>query len=125
MKFLKVITLVTTMSLVIFMACKSGSGTGTASTDDAVKEMDCSVITYTASIKPILDSRCIKCHSGPKPKHNINLSHWEGTKEAVDHELMCVITFEENCPKMPPLGQRLNAVEVQTIDCWIQNGMPE
>ena len=34
---------------------------------------------FTDEVRPILESKCIKCHSGPKPKGGLNLT----TREAV------------------------------------------
>ena len=35
-------------------------------------------VTYDADIKPILDSSCIKCHKGDKPKAKLHLDTLEG-----------------------------------------------
>lgn len=80
-------------------------------------------ITYATSIKPILDAKCTKCHSGANPKHGIDLTTYENVKAAVGHHLYCTVSGG-NCPEMPPLGPKLTTEEVQMIDTWIKNGTP-
>ena len=111
-------------------SCKSEkTATSTAKTEEVKKEeikFECSSkITYTASVKPILESACVQCHSGDNPKHGIDLTTYENVKAATGHNLFCTISGGERCPKMPPFGGKLNAEEVSKIDCWIKNGMAQ
>ena len=82
-------------------------------------------VSYTASIKPIMESACVKCHSGANPKHGIDLTTFENVKKATGHGLLCTVQGGERCPKMPPFGGSLSKEEVNKIDCWITNGMVE
>jgi hypothetical protein len=40
-------------------------------------------LTWVANIKPITDSNCIMCHSGPSPTAGLDLSTYNGTMQVV------------------------------------------
>ena len=80
-------------------------------------------ITYSSTIKGIFDARCTGCHSGPKPANAIDLTSYETASKVVAHRLKCVITWSDNCNKMPPSGGQLSSEEIQQINCWVENGL--
>ena len=132
-KTIKIIAIIA-ISTSIFIGCKTEKAVTTVTkeekvtTNEIAKEetLECdSKITYSASIKPIMKSACVKCHSGEKPKHGIDLTTYENVKAATGHNLLCTIQGGDRCPKMPPFGGSLSAEEVKKVECWIKNGMKE
>ncbi len=114
----------------IFAACKKEKTSATTSTTTTTKtasseaSFNCTEsVTYTATIKPIFEAKCMPCHTGEKPAHRIDLLQLSGAQAAVAHNLMCTITPGGPCPKMPPTDNKLTETEVKTIECWINNGM--
>ena len=79
-------------------------------------------ITYSNTVKAIFDARCTGCHSGQKPAYGIDLTSYESASKVAAHRLNCVITWDDNCNKMPPSGGQLSSEEIQQINCWAENG---
>ncbi len=79
-------------------------------------------ISYSSSIKQIFEARCIKCHSGPRAAGGIDLTTYENASKVVDFRLLCVINWEDNCNRMPPLGGQLTELQRNLIECWLENG---
>ncbi|MFM7767485.1 MAG: c-type cytochrome domain-containing protein, partial [Bacteroidota bacterium] len=46
--------------------------------DQAIGPCDTLNVTYNGTVKPILQSKCVGCHSGASPSGAINLSTWAG-----------------------------------------------
>ncbi len=90
----------------------------------AVAKIDCNAgITFTSTIKPIMEAKCVECHSGPKPAHRLDFTTIAGVQAGVGHNMMCTVT-KGPCPKMPPGGrEKMTPTEVQQLQCWIDNGM--
>jgi hypothetical protein len=86
--------------------------------------------TY-ASIAGIMKN-CSMCHSGPEPKHSLNLTNYaslmKGDKEgkvvvpgkATASRLSKAVHWK-GAANMPPMG-RLPAADVAKIDAWIKAG---
>ncbi|MFT5777852.1 MAG: hypothetical protein ACI837_000800 [Crocinitomicaceae bacterium] len=87
-----------------------------------VVEIACNEISYETSIKSILDANCIKCHSGGMPKYGIDLASYETASTVIDHRIICVINWGDNCNKMPPEGGQLSSGDIRKIQCWVENG---
>jgi hypothetical protein len=63
------------------------------------------LVSYSATIQPILDNRCGSCH----PTAGINLSSYSGTKAALS--------------RLPAMGSNyLTAAEQQALMAWIAQG---
>jgi mono/diheme cytochrome c family protein len=86
--------------------------------------------TYS-SIASIMQN-CAMCHSGPKPKHGLNLTTYANLMKG-DKEGKVVIAGKpapsrlskavhwKGAASMPPMG-RLPAADVAKIDAWIKAG---
>ncbi|WP_152050041.1 PSD1 and planctomycete cytochrome C domain-containing protein [Tautonia marina] len=85
-------------------------------------------------VAPILESRCLHCHSGDRPKGSLSLETRDGLRvggfsgPAIDSEdpefslLLDVVSGGE--PQMPPEGDPLNAEQVEAIRQWLDAGAP-
>ena len=88
-------------------------------------------VSYSA-VQPIIAKNCVMCHTGPKPKHGLNLSSYDnvmkGDKEGKvivagkpgDSRLSKAI-HRNGAAAMPPMGP-LPAADVKKIDAWISAG---
>lgn len=89
-------------------------------------------IDYFRDVRPLLESRCLGCHSGIKPKGNLRLESRDlllkggdsgpaVVAEAAKSELIRRIT-SQNEDVMPPTGNRLTPPEVDLLTQWVRQG---
>lgn len=94
-----------------------------------------SVVTF-ASIKPILDRSCVKCHGARNPREEVNLTTYADTMKGGEHgeivkpgdpdnsRMMKFIRGEET-PRMPYNQPPLPDEEIALIAEWIKQGAKE
>jgi mono/diheme cytochrome c family protein len=103
-------------------ACKSKQKT----TDTAVKKgPDCASTsyTYTADIKPIMESNCVRCHN-TNMKAGYNFGDVESVKKAGSNGyLLGTIKHEAGYMAMPAYAEPLDQATINKIECWINTGM--
>ena len=90
-------------------ACKKDAAHGEASNQSYMDRTDCSGFTptYTANVRPIFDTRCATsgCHDNATSQHDLSLEGYANAKGHFnDHELLCSINQDGDCPKMPETG---------------------
>ncbi|MEW4570849.1 PSD1 and planctomycete cytochrome C domain-containing protein [Tautonia sp. JC769] len=85
-------------------------------------------------VAPILETRCLHCHGGDRPKGSLSLETREGlhaggfSGPAIDPEepeyslLLDLVSGGE--PRMPPEGDPLDAEQVEAIREWVEAGAP-
>jgi mono/diheme cytochrome c family protein len=103
-----------------FAACKS-----TKETTAAKETLNCGTTAYTlvADIQPIISKNCGGCHGPQKKKAGLDLNLSETLKTvAADGRLVCVMRGGKSCKVMPP-GQPLSKIDVDKVECWVNNGM--
>lgn len=91
-------------------------------------------VDYFRDVKPLLESRCAECHSGPGSKAGLRLTSrgavLQGgdsgpavvSGDAANSELMKRISSTDDDIVMPPKGTRLSKDEVALLAGWIQQG---
>lgn len=88
-------------------------------TTEPVANIDCTTITYSGSIKPLFDSKCIACHgvgSGDGP-----ITNYAQTKSLVDNgKLKLTVLTTRSMPQ----GSTLTADQLGAVQCWIDAGAP-
>jgi hypothetical protein len=114
---------------VTIQACKKEAAAGTTNADYLAKA-DCtsSTPTYTKNIKSIFDTKCATsgCHSEVAASRGIDLSSFEKSKLHFNsHNLICSISQESDCSKMPKTGAKLPDTDIKSITCWAKNGFPQ
>jgi mono/diheme cytochrome c family protein len=79
--------------------------------------------TYTANIKAIIDGNCITCHGpgGEQSSHPL-LTYEQVSARASD--IMERIAKPAGDPMVMPKGGKLSQVNIDLINKWITNGMP-
>lgn len=82
-------------------------------------------VTYSGSIVPLIQQRCLGCHSGGSPQGGINLSTWSAVNAvAADGRLGRSVTHDPTGIPMPPSSPIMPACEVRTFMIWIDAGAP-
>lgn len=71
-------------------------------------------ISFSTTIKPIIDAKCVTCHGGNQAP---NLSTFSGVSRNAQK-----VRAEIEARRMP-LGGSLSTEQIQQIGCWIDNGM--
>lgn len=86
---------------------------------------DTSAITYSATIFPIIQQRCLNCHSGANPQGGLNFGSWaELNAVATSGALAGAIQHQPTFTAMPPSGPMLNDCRISQMLTWIQTGAP-
>jgi hypothetical protein len=86
---------------------------------------DTSAVTYSLTVKPILDANCIVCHSTASNQGNVILdSHTEAKQYAESGQLLGAIKHEPGFSPMPQGGNKLNACNISKIEIWVNAGTP-
>lgn len=87
----------------------------------------CDVVNvgFAAVIRPILQSNCTSCHSGPFPPENISLNTYAGAKAVADDgRLYGAISHASGFDPMPQGGTKLDDCSIRKIKSWIDKGAP-
>lgn len=87
---------------------------------------DSSVYSFSAKIKPILDTKCLGCHNTASAGGGINYSTYAGIKASVDDgKLWGSINHQSGFKAMPQnYNTKLPDCELTLIRKWIQSGAP-
>jgi len=93
---------------------------------------DCTGVTptYTANVKPILDSYCampgMGCHSASKAASGINLGTYAGASaESGKKNFLGSIEHLTLYSNMPKGGVKMPDAQIHILSCWVENGSPE
>lgn len=83
---------------------------------------DLSNVTYNQTIAPIIQSKCVSCHSGTTPNGNLNLENHNQIVTAVNSKNFYQRITSTSNP-MPPSGL-MDECSIKQIKKWIDLGMP-
>ncbi len=86
--------------------------------------------TYTKNIKPIMDAKCVNCHSQSGQGYFPDLDTYENVVASQNgvnsSKLLCSIESNTcTTPRMPKGDAPLSNGTITTIKNWIDNGYPE
>jgi WD40 repeat protein len=93
--------------------------------------------TYDDDIKPLIQRRCLPCHSSSEMRASLNLETYQGVMKgggsgdvvkpgrASASMLYKVLAREEGVPQMPLGGAKLPDADINKIREWIQGGLLE
>lgn len=93
---------------------------------DAATRMNCSTTgSYRMQVKGIIDRNCAGgCHSAAKQAGGIDLSTYESLKsEAGKPRFLGALKHSDLYSPMPKKSPKLSDSTINTIECWIINGM--
>jgi len=88
---------------------------------------DTTGITYTNTIKPLMDNKCVGCHhTYSTTGGGIDLSSYETVKAAGQSgDLYGDIAYLPGFNKMPKGGAKLSSCTIHQVDAWVRAGMPK
>jgi hypothetical protein len=82
-------------------------------------------VTYTASVLPLVTTKCRGCHSGTNPSGGLDLTtHQKLQAIALDGRLMGSITHTSGYVAMPQGGSKLSDCEIDMVRIWINDSAP-
>lgn len=82
-------------------------------------------VTYTETVKPILQANCLGCHFNNNVQTGIELQEYADVKERVDDgSLLGSITHAPGFEPMPQNGEMLDECSISQIRIWIEMGAP-
>ncbi len=86
---------------------------------------DTNNVTFSGTIRPILQNKCIGCHSGSAPGGGINLSAYSGVYPvAVNGKLHGAVSHSAGSIAMPQNAAKLPDCEINKIGIWVNAGAP-
>jgi mono/diheme cytochrome c family protein len=88
---------------------------------------DCDTVnvTFSGTVRPILQNNCVGCHSGPTPPRGLNLSSYTGVRTAaLNGKLYGAISHAPGFPAMPQGAKKLGDCHIRQIKAWIDKGAP-
>jgi len=84
-------------------------------------------VTFTATVKPILQASCLACHSNSKAANSgggIKLENYADVQiHAKNGKLMGTIKHLSGYQEMPLGGGKLTDCEINQMQKWIDNGI--
>lgn len=82
-------------------------------------------VTYTGTIRPLVQQRCQGCHSGAAPQGGLDFSAWGNLNMvAMDGRLAGAIQHQPTFTAMPPSGPMLSDCRIAQFLAWIDQGAP-
>lgn len=86
---------------------------------------DATVFTYSGVVKPLIDTKCVGCHSATSPGGNINLSTYAGVRAvALNGKLYGSIAQLAGYSPMPKSSPKLSDCEITQVQRWVAAGAP-
>ena len=86
---------------------------------------DTANVTYSGSVKPILNTYCVGCHNGSTGGTNINLTTYSGTYQTVTSERLMGSIEQLTGYSAMPQGSKLSDCKISIIQKWINEGAPD
>jgi hypothetical protein len=86
-------------------------------------DCDTANVSFSASVKPIIDAYCVGCHSGGAPGGNLRLETFSNIQEVALNGLLVNSVFGTGgVSPMPKGGGSLSACELAKIKKWVDSG---
>lgn len=84
---------------------------------------DTSNVTLSQVVKPILENRCITCHSAGFASGGVDLATYsELARWANNGKLLSSVNHDGNASPMPKGSPKLDNCKIQQIQLWIEQG---
>jgi hypothetical protein len=85
-------------------------------------ECDTSNVTYPGTVFPILQAKCMNCHSGPTPQGNLDFNNYSQVAYlAQTGVLMGALRHEAGYEPMPKDGNMLDDCSLAKINIWVRD----
>ena len=84
---------------------------------------DTTNVTFALTIKPILEAKCIACHSGLAPTNGLDYEKYSDVAlVANDGRLVGAINHSPGFEPMPRFAPKLPACDIKKIEKWVNDG---
>ena len=91
-----------------------------AKNNSCTSECDTVQVTYSLSIKPLVDTNCKGCHNATTQSGSVNL---DGYANFSAHAERSLIRMRDSQNPMPPSGKPSDCIS-RTLEIWITDGKP-
>lgn len=90
-------------------------------------ECDTTNLTYTNGIKAIFDQNCTTCHGASNPSAGLSLTTYQEVKDALVNPLDLILRINggDNSNPVMPQGGRMPQCNIDKIESWYNNGLPQ
>jgi hypothetical protein len=86
---------------------------------------DTASVTYSGTVKPMIEQQCLSCHSGAQPSGGIDLSTYAAVKVQADNgQLYGAIAHLEGFQPMPQ-GSKLSNCDISKVKIWVDASAPQ
>jgi hypothetical protein len=86
---------------------------------------DTLLVTYSATVAPLLQAKCVGCHNNISSSGNVNLSNYSGVLVvAANTKLVGTINHDPGYAAMPLGGNKMPQCEIDEITIWVNAGAP-
>lgn len=92
-------------------------------------------VDFFEQVQPILEAKCVSCHTGDKPKGGLRLDSLAAAAEGGKNDgpavtpkdpaksaILARVKSHDADAVMPPKGDRLTDAQVRTLETWIREG---
>ena len=87
---------------------------------------DTSNVTFSQTVWPIIQNKCVGCHSGASPSGGISLATYSDLAVVAGNgQLFGAINHDPGYVPMPFNANKLPQCEIDQIEIWINNGYPD
>ena len=88
----------------------------------STENCDVTTVTYTGTIRPLVDNKCVGCHSGSTPGAGLDFTTYAGIQAvALNGRMWGAINHAAGFSAMPK-GGKLSQCEIDKIEVWINEG---
>lgn len=106
-------------------ACTYNSAEELLSKNPPAPACDSVAVTFSTSVAPLLQQRCVSCHNSSLSNGNVTLeTHAQVQRVATNGRLVGVISHAPGYPAMPQGGPKLSDCEIARIRTWVRQGTP-
>jgi hypothetical protein len=82
-------------------------------------------VAYFTDIRPLIETRCVSCHSSVLSSGNINLESYDKLVPVVESgRFLGSISHSPGFTPMPQGEAKLSNCDIQKIEKWIEEGFP-
>lgn len=86
-------------------------------------DCDTTSFTFSANVKPIINTWCVGCHNSGAQSGNVNLDGYNNVQMyAAGGLLMGCVTHQPGFKPMPPNGNKISECNIKVIQKWIDDG---
>ena len=121
------IAIIFVCAFVIFQSNSTNIVTAARPSETTVSVED---VSFNRDIYPLVERRCVKCHSGEFPSEGLNLESYESLMSGSQNGLVIIagdsinsLLFQKiESGEMPKRGSNLSTEQIELIRQWINEG---